>query len=82
MPPNSSFEFHSFNPFSINEDFKDNDHDPDVNFFRTQISSLDKSYYIPNEVKEKLEKSCEFCEIVERTLWTVSYDKHLSSFQK
>ena len=82
MPPNSSFEFHSFNPFSINEDFKDNDQDPDVNFFRTQISSLDTSYYIPNEVKEKLEKSCEFCEIVERTLWTVSYDKHLSSFQK
>ena len=68
MPPNSSFESHSFNPFSINEDFRDNNQDPDVNLFQTQISSLDTSYYIPNEVKkEKLEnfqqKSCEFCEI-------------------
>ena len=41
MPPNSSFESQSFNPFSINEDFKDNDEDPDVNFYQTQISSLD-----------------------------------------
>ena len=55
MPPNSSFESQSFNPFSINEDFKDNDQDPDVNFYQTQISSLDTSCYIPNEVKEKLE---------------------------
>ena len=51
MPPNSSFESQSFNPFSINEDFKD----PDVNFYQTQISSLDTSYYIPNEFKEKPE---------------------------
>ena len=67
MPPNSSFESHSFNPFSINEDFKDNDQDPDVNFFQTQVSSLDTIYCIPNVVKERLEnfqqKSCEFCEI-------------------
>ena len=55
MPPNSSFESQSFNPFSINKDFKDNDQDADVNFYQTQISSLDTSYYIPNEVKEKLE---------------------------
>ena len=33
MPPNSSFESQSFNPFSINEDFKDNDQDHDVNFY-------------------------------------------------
>ena len=55
MPRNSGFEFQSFNPFSINEDFKDNDQYPGVNFHQTQISSLDASYYIPNEVKEKLE---------------------------
>ena len=48
MPPNSSFE-------SQSSDFKDNDQDPDVNFYQTQISSLDTSCYIPNEVKEKLE---------------------------
>ena len=55
MPPNGSFETQSFNPFSVNENFKDNDQDPDVNFYQTQISSLDTSYYILNEVKENLE---------------------------
>ena len=55
MPPNGSFESQSFNPFSVNEDLKDNDQDPNGNFYQTQISSLDTSYYIPNEVKEKLE---------------------------
>ena len=55
MPPDGSFEFQSFNPFSVNEDLKDNDQDPDVNFYQKQISSLDTSYYISNEVKEKLE---------------------------
>ena len=54
MPPNSNFESQPFNPFSVNEDFKDNDQDPHVNFYKTQISSLDTSYSIPNEVKEKL----------------------------
>ena len=55
MPPNGSFESQSFNLFSINEDLKDNDHDPDVNFYQTHISSLDTSYYILNEIKENLE---------------------------
>ena len=55
MPPNGSFETQSFNPFSVNEDLKDNDQDSDVNFYQTQISSLDTGYYIPNEVKENLE---------------------------
>ena len=55
MPPNGSFESQSFNPFPVNEDLKDNDQDPDVYFYQTHISSLDKSYYIPHEIKEKLE---------------------------
>ena len=55
MPPNGNFETQSFNPFSVNEDLKGNDQDPNVNFYQTQISSLDTSYYIPNEVKENLE---------------------------
>ena len=55
MPPNGSFESQSFNPFSVNEDLKDNDQDPDVNFYQTQICSPDTSYHIPNEVKEILE---------------------------
>ena len=53
MPPNG--ESQSFNPFSVNEDLKDNNEDPDVNFYQTWISSLDTSYYIRNEVKENLE---------------------------
>ena len=55
MPQNGSFGSQCFNPFSINEDLKDDDQDSDVNFYQTQISSLDTSYYIPNEVKENLE---------------------------
>ena len=55
MPPNGSFESQSFNSFSINEHLKDNDQDPDVNFYQTQISSLDTSYYILNDVKGNLE---------------------------
>ena len=55
MPPNDSFESQSFNPFSVNEDLKDNDQDFGVKFYQTQIPSLDTSYYIPNEVKENLE---------------------------
>ena len=55
MSPNGSFESQSFNPSSINEDLKNDDQDPDVNFYQTQISTLDTSYYIPNEVKENLE---------------------------
>ena len=55
MSANGNFETQSFNPFSVNEDLKDNDQNPDVNFYQTQISSLDTSYYIPNEVKENLE---------------------------
>ena len=44
MPQNSSFESQSFNPFSVNEDLKDNDQDPDVYFYKTQIFSLDTSF--------------------------------------
>ena len=55
MPPNGSFESQSFNPFSVNEDLKDNNQEPNVNFYQMQISSVDKSYYIPNEVTQKLE---------------------------
>ena len=61
MPPKGSFESQSFNPFSVNENLKDNDQD--FNFYQTQISSPDTSYYIPNEVKQNLEhfKQKPFC---------------------
>ena len=56
MSPNDSFESQSFNHFSVDEDLKDNNRDPDSNFYQTQKSSLDISYYIPNKVKENLER--------------------------
>ena len=43
MPTNGRFESQPFNLFSINEDLKDSNQDPDVNFYQTQISSLDIS---------------------------------------
>ena len=51
MPPNGSFEFHWV---SVNEVPEDNDQDPDFSVYQTHISSLDTSYYIPNEVKDNL----------------------------
>ena len=56
MSPNDSFESQSFNHFSVDEDLKDNNRDPDTNFYQTRKSSLDTSYYIPNKVKENLER--------------------------
>ena len=53
IPPNGSFESQSFDPFSVNG----HDQDHDVNFYHTQISSRDTSYYIPNEIKENMENS-------------------------
>ena len=55
MPPNGSFDSQSFDPCTVNKDLKDSDEDPDVNFYHAQIFTLDRSYYIPNEVKENLE---------------------------
>ena len=56
MPPNGNFEAQSYNPFFfVNEDLKNNDQDSDVNFYQTQMSSLDTRYYIFNEFKENLE---------------------------
>ena len=55
MPLNDSLESQSFNPFSVNKDLKDNAQDAIFNFCQTQISSLDTTYYITNEVKENLE---------------------------
>ena len=48
MPPNGR-------SFSANEHLKDNNQDPDVNFYQAQISCLGPSYYIPNKVKENSE---------------------------
>ena len=38
---NSDFQSHSFNPFSANEEFQNNELDPDGNYCLDKISSLD-----------------------------------------
>ena len=43
MAPNLDFESQSFNLFSINEEFQNN-----------EISSLDAKYYVPGEGKDQL----------------------------
>ena len=43
MPTNGRVVSQPFNLFSVNEDLKDSNQDPDVNFYQTQISSLDTS---------------------------------------
>ena len=43
MAPNPDFESHSFNPFSVDEEFQNN-----------EIFSLDTKYYVPGEVKDQL----------------------------
>ena len=43
MAPNPDSEFQSFNTFSANEEFQNN-----------EIFSLDTKYYVPGEVKDQL----------------------------
>ena len=44
MTPDTNVESMLFNPFSMKECFLDNDHDPDVNFYR-EVSLLDTVSY-------------------------------------
>ena len=44
MTPDTNFESMLFNPFSMKACFLDNDHDPDVNFYR-EVSLLDTVSY-------------------------------------
>ena len=60
MPPNGSFESQSFNLFSVNEDLKDNDQDPDVNFYQIEIQA--KIIFSPTSKHWKYQqKRCIIC---------------------
>ena len=50
MTPDINFESTFCNPFSTKECIVDNDHDPDVNFYRN-VSMLDAQYLIPDKLK-------------------------------
>lgn len=54
MAPNSDFEFHYFNPFSVNKELQRNEIDSNTNYCLDKISSLDTKYYALGEVKKNL----------------------------
>ena len=53
----SNFECLSFDPFSLQENFMNNECDPDVNFYQTNVSNVEANYFlikIFTEVKSSL----------------------------
>ena len=56
MAPKPNFESMSFNSFSNNNNFSDNNQDHDVNFFLDSILSLNAEYFLPADVKIGLSK--------------------------
>ena len=56
MAPKPNFESMSFNSFSNNNNFSDNNQDHDVNFFLYSILSLNTKYFLPADVKIGLSK--------------------------
>ena len=56
MHLNSSFHSQSFNLLTINEDLINNDWNPNVKFYQTQIYSLNTGYDIPNRFKKNLQR--------------------------
>ena len=48
MAPNTYFESLTFVPFSIDESFINNEHDPDVNFYN-DVFTLDAQYLAPDK---------------------------------
>ena len=50
----SNFECLSFDPFSLQEDFMNNECDPDVNFYQNNVSNVEGNYSLMTEVKSYL----------------------------
>ena len=47
----SNFECLSFDPFSLQENFMNNECDPDVNFYQNNSSNVEANYFLLTEVK-------------------------------
>ena len=47
----SNFEFSSFDPLSLQENFMNNESDPDVNFYQNNVSNAEANYFSMTEVK-------------------------------
>ena len=50
----SNFEYLSFDPFSLQENFMNNESDPDVNFYQNNVSNVEANYFLMTEVKSSL----------------------------
>ena len=50
----SNFECLSFDPFSLQENFMNNECDPDVNFHQNNVSNVEANYFLMTEVKSSL----------------------------
>ena len=50
----SNFECLSFDPFSLQEIFMNNECDPDVNFHQYNVSNVEANYFLMTEVKSSL----------------------------
>ena len=50
----SNFECLSFDPFSLQENFMNNECDPDVNFYQNNVSNVKANYFLMTEVKSSL----------------------------
>ena len=56
----SIFECLSFDPFSLQENFMNNECDPDVNFYQNNVSNVEANYFLMTEVKSSLASSYAF----------------------
>ena len=54
----SNFEYLSFNPFCLQENFMNNECDPDVNFYQNNVSNVEANYFLITEVKSSLANFC------------------------
>ena len=46
----SNFYCLSFDPFSLQENFMNNECDPDVNFYQNNVSNVEANYFLMTEV--------------------------------
>ena len=52
----SNFKCLSFDPFSLQENFMNNECDPDLNFYQNNVSNVKAIYFLMTEVKISLTK--------------------------
>ena len=50
----SNFEYLSFDPFSLQENFMNKECYPDVNFYQNNVSNVEANYFLMTEVKSSL----------------------------